>query len=435
MKTPSPLSSALSTSAPHALRRLGRLGRLGHLAARGLGFEAPSAPLHGNDVELLTNGQMYFPQLLRAIDAALRNIWFETYLFAQDDVGRAVAEALGRAAARGVDVRVLIDGYGSGDVARNLAKTLNAQGAHVRIYRPPRWWRMERKLLRRLHRKMVVVDDNIAFVGGINIIDDHNHPVSERKRQKLGPRFDFAVSLRGPIVTRVAQATRRLWWAVSLTERITENVPLSPPPLPTLRTTPPLVGGVTAQLLLRDNFRNRHTIERAYLTEIESAHHDVLIACAYFLPGHHLRAALRAAARRGVRVRLLLQGQVEYRIQHYAQRSLYADLLASGIEIYEYLPSYLHAKVAVMDSAWATVGSSNIDPYSLLLAREANVVVFDNRFAGQLQAVLERAITEQSRRVHPADYARRGLVTKAVDAVAYLMVRFATVVLARGRGY
>lgn len=428
MKPPATLGSV----APQALRRLGRLG---HLAARGLGFDAPSAPLAGNAVELLINGEMYFPRLLAAIDGAMRNIWFETYLFVEDDVGKAVAAALGRAAARGVDVRVLVDGYGGGDYGQKLVKALGAQGAHVRIYRPPRWWRLQRKALRRLHRKMVVVDDNIAFVGGINIIDDHNHPVGEHKGQKLGPRFDFAVALRGPIVARVAQAARRLWWAVSITERLTESVPLSPPPLPTLRTTPPLVGGMTAQLLLRDNFRNRHTIERAYLTEIESAHHDVLIASAYFLPGHHLRSALRAAARRGVRVRLLLQGRVEYRIQHYAQRSLYADLLASGIEIYEYLPSYLHAKVAVMDSAWATVGSSNIDPYSLLLAREANVVVFDTRFALQLQAVLDAAITQHSRRIHPTDYARRGLITKALDAVAYLMVRFATVVLARGRGY
>ncbi len=392
-------------------------------------------PLHGNEVELLVNGEMYFPRLLAAIDTALRNIWLEAYLFVEDEVGTAVAAALGRAAARGVDVRVLIDGYGGGDYARTLARTLGALGAHVRIYRPPRWWRLERKLLRRLHRKIVVIDDNIAYVGGINLIDDHNHPAGEGKRLDLGPRFDFAVRLRGPIVTRVAQAARRLWWAVSLTDRLTESVPLSPPPLPTLRTTPPLVGGVTAQLLLRDNFRNRHTIERAYLTEIESAHHDILIACAYFLPGHPLRAALRAAARRGVRVRLLLQGRVEYRIQHYAQRSLYADLLASGIEIYEYLPSYLHAKVAVIDSNWATVGSSNIDPYSLLLAREANVVVFDTRFALQLQAVLEQAITEQSQRVSPTDYARRGLITKGIDALAYLMVRFAAVVLAKGRGY
>ncbi|HRK56172.1 MAG TPA: cardiolipin synthase ClsB [Burkholderiaceae bacterium] len=417
-----------AASTPKALRRLSRI-------ARGFGLEPPGRPVAGNEVELLVNGEHYFPGLLAALEGAKRSIWLETYLFAQDDVGRHVAEALGRAARRGVDVRIMIDGYGSAETARSLVHALGAEGAHVRVYRPPRWWRLGRKLLRRLHRKMVIVDDKIAFIGGINIIDDHNHPTADRHGTPLGPRFDFAVRLRGPIVRHVLQAARHLWWTVSFTEHLTEGTPPSPPPPLKLQPTPPLAEGATAQLLLRDNLRNRHSIERAYLKAIESAHHDVLIACAYFLPGLQIRAALRAACRRGVRVRLLLQGQVEYAIQHYAQRALYADLLAGGIEIYEYHPSYLHAKVAVIDGAWATVGSSNIDPYSLLLAREANVVIFDARFAMQLQTVLERAIASNARRVHLADYTRRGLVTKALDAVAYLLVRLAVVVFAQGRGY
>lgn len=406
-----------------------RLRRLGRLARR-FDFEAPGAAVDGNRVRLLVNGQMYFPQLLAAIEAATRSVWFETYIFADDDIGARVASALAAAAARGVGVYVVIDGYGGGDHARALVAQLGAHGAQVKIYRPERWWRLERKLLRRLHRKIVVVDDAIAFVGGINIIDDQNHPAGET--EPLGPRFDFAVMLEGPIVAGVAHAARRLWWTLSLGERMNQRA-VPPPRL--VRIPPPFADGVAAQLLLRDNFRNRRTIERAYLAEVEASRDEVLIACAYFLPGRRMRAALRAATRRGVRVRLLLQGRVEYAVQHYAQRALYANLLADGVEIHEYLPSYLHAKVAVIDRRWSTVGSSNIDPYSLLLAREANVVVFDERFAAELKAVLDRAIVEDSELVKPDDYAARGWIAKLRDGVSYLLVRIATVVLARGRGY
>jgi cardiolipin synthase len=192
---------------------------------------------------------------------------------------------------------------------------------------------------------------------------------------------------------------------------------------------------VPASLLLRDNLRNRRAIERAYLQALESARERVVIANAYFLPGRRFRAALLATAGRGVRVQLLLQGQPEYALQFHAQRALYGQLLAGGIEIDEYVASYLHAKVAVADGRWATVGSSNIDPYSLLLAREANVVVHDAGFARQLGAVLDEAIEQSSQRLALADYASRGWLARARDWLAYFVVRAATVVLARGRDY
>jgi len=415
------------THAPLPQADANRLVRL----AQHFELSPPQRVLTGNHVGLLVNGQMYFPKLLDAINAATYSIWLETYIFAPDNIGTRFEEALTKAAQRGVDVRVVIDGYGGGEYARRLAVTLGKHGGQVKIYRPERWWRFERDLLRRLHRKLVVIDDVLAFVGGINIIDDYNYRGAERKGNGLGPRFDFAVMLQGPIVAQVAQAARKFWWSLSLAQRLTEEV--KPPP--TLRAPVPIDRGVAAQLLLRDNLRHRHTIERAYLAEIEASRKEILIACAYFLPGRRLRGALLAAVNRGVRVRLLLQGHIEYAIQHYAQRSLYAHLLDEGIEIYEYKASYLHAKVAVVDELWATVGSSNIDPYSLLLAREANVVVYDAQFAGELKSVLDHAIDAQSQRVHLADYAARGPLAKIVDWVSYRLVRFAIVVLAQGRGY
>jgi cardiolipin synthase len=384
----------------------------------------------GNRIALLVNGDAYFPELLAAIDGARRSVHLETYIFADDRIGDRMLAALSAAAARGVEVRVLVDGFGGGDHARRMQGELAIHGAAVRIFRPERWWRMERKLLRRLHRKLAVIDERIAFVGGINILDDFTEVPA---RDGGGaPRFDFAVRCEGPLVSAVAQAMRRLWWTVGLTQ--SRPGALAPPREPVV-PQPRFADGVAASLLLRDNLANRHAIERAYLAAIESARAEILIANAYFLPGRRFRAALRAAAARSVRVRLLLQGRAEYLVQHHAQRALYGDLLGAGIEIHEYQPSYLHAKVAVVDEHWATVGSSNIDPYSLLLAREANVAVHDARFAGDLRAVLERAIVHDSTALRAADFAQRGLLARLADWGAYAIVRVATVVLARAPDY
>lgn len=385
----------------------------------------------GNRISLLINGDDYFPALLAAIDEARRSVHLETYIFADDKIGLRVLDALTRAAARGVEVHVLVDGFGGGDHARRMRDELAALGVELRIFRPERWWRLERKLLRRLHRKLAVIDDRVAFVGGINIVDDWTE-VPAPASGRAGPRFDFAVRCEGPIVAAVALAVRRLWWSVALMQSA-QRARL--PTRESMVVQPVFADGVAASLLLRDNLRNRHAIERAYLAAVDAAREDILIANAYFLPGRRFRAALRAAVARGVRVRLLLQGRVEYALQHHAQQAMYGDLLGAGIEIHEYQPSFLHAKVAVIDSRWATVGSSNIDPYSLLLAREANVVVYDPGFTARLRAVLEDSIAADSVALRAEDYARRGLSTRLLDWGAYAVVRLATSWLARAPRY
>jgi len=381
----------------------------------------------GNRVALLASAQDFFPRLHAAIATARQSIWIETYILADDATGHALVDALRLAAQRGVAVRVLVDGFGSGEYARRLAQQFPEFGASLRIYRPERWWRPERRLFRRLHRKIAVVDDRIAFVGGINV--DDSPARDELTGEDIGPRLDFAVACEGPVVAAIAFAVRRLWWGVSVASLADVGEPpprRSPPPAP-------LPGGVRAALILRDNLRHRRSIEHSYLAAVRSATGRILIACAYFQPGHRFRRALVAAARRGVRVTLLLQGRVEYRLQHYAQRALYGQLLAAGMEIHEYRRSYLHAKVAVVDDGWATVGSSNIDPLSLLLAREANVVVRDRAFCEQLRGHIDAAIAGDSRRLLPDDYARRGALARAADWLAYGIMRLATATLARSR--
>jgi cardiolipin synthase len=182
-----------------------------------------------------------------------------------------------------------------------------------------------------------------------------------------------------------------------------------------------------AGLLLRDNWLHRGQIEKAYCKAIGFARQEIVIANAYFVPGRKVRQALIHAASRGVRVRLLLQGRYEYFMQFHAVRPVYGALLAAGVEIHEYTASFLHAKVAVIDAhhdrPWATVGSSNLDPISLLMAREANVVVADGPFAQQLHARLVRAIAQESTPIAAAAFADRPRLQRALDWAAYGLMR------------
>jgi len=380
----------------------------------------------GNRIELLRSGADFFPRLLAAIEGARHSVYVETYIFELDAVGERVASALQAAAARGVAAHLLVDGFGSQRAVPLLRERMAAAGVGFRVFRPGRWWRLERRLLRRLHRKMALVDDRLAFVGGINIIDDRHHPGLEG--EDIGPRYDFAVACEGPLVALIAFVVKRLWWTLSPAER---RGRIAPPHFGEFPA--PLPENMRAQLLLRDNFRHRRTIERAYLEAIDGARTEVIIANAYFLPGRKLTQALCAAARRGVRARLLLQGRVEYRLQHYAQQALYGELVQAGVQIHEYRPSFLHAKVAVIDRVWATVGSSNIDPYSLLLAREANVAVVDPGFADRLRGELERAIERESAPVHAPALAQRPWWKRLGYRLAYATVRLITFVAVPGR--
>ncbi|MBI1397680.1 MAG: cardiolipin synthase ClsB [Betaproteobacteria bacterium] len=336
----------------------------------------------GNQVALLRTGDEYFPALERAIDEARSEVHLETYIFADDPTGHRIAQALARAAGRGVAVRVLVDGFGAANLRASLREILEPSGVRVLVYRPERGGlRLRRHRLRRLHRKLVVIDGAIGFCGGINVLDDRNGTGHGP------PRFDFAVEVHGPIVRDMHDAARRLWtlvrWTTGRGGRSREGS--------RLHASTPRTAGRQALFLTRDNLRNRRAIEDAYLDAIEHARTEIFIANAYFLPGRRFRRALREARMRGVRVRLLLQGRREYLLVHYAMRALYGSFIDAGIELHDYIATYLHAKVAVVDGRWATVGSSNIDPFSLLLSREANVVVVDEAFAAELRASLEFA--------------------------------------------
>jgi cardiolipin synthase len=364
----------------------------------------------GNDVRLLCGGDELFPAMIAAIGEARREVWLATYIFHTDTAARRIAAALAEAARRGVRVRVVVDGFGSRSSLPTLQRWWSEEPVALAVFRPlDRWYAwLQPGQFRRLHHKLCVVDGEVAFVGGINIIDDR---IDLRHGRDEAPRLDFAVELRGPVVRPIEQATRAMWtratfghdWReeVKALARSAQPVQRARRLLQRLRSTTPRrellphmmeQRPVRAAFVMRDNLRQRSAIERCYIEAFRRARTRIDLVSPYFYPGFQFRRTLREATRRGVQVRLLLQGKLDYRIAGLAASVLYDELLSHGVRIFEYTPAFLHAKIAMVDEEWSTVGSSNIDPLSLLLNLEGNVVVSDRRFTRELTAHFEQAI-------------------------------------------
>jgi cardiolipin synthase len=358
----------------------------------------------GNRIELIVNGEQYFPAVFDAIARAQREVIIETFILFEDRVGRALHAALLEAAGRGVSIDVLVDGYGSPDLSPRFVQSLAQAGVRLRSFDPrPRllgWFRTN--LFRRMHRKIVVVDGAIAFVGGINFSADHLLDFGPEAKQ------DYAVRIEGPVVALIHEFVRsqirphRQW-------------PATP--------RPARAGSAEVMFVYRDNFQHLDDIERQYRAAVRAARQDVIIANAYFFPGYRLLKVLRQAARRGVRVRLILQGQPDMPIVKTAAALLHSHLLPAGIEIHEYCTRPLHGKVAVVDDRWATVGSSNLDPLSLSLNLEANVMTRDPQFVATVRAHFERLVREDCQRVEAQLLERRGRWHAWLDALAFYVAR------------
>ena len=409
--------------------------------------------LTGNSITLLRSGEEYFPALLAAIDAAQQEIYLQTYIFEPDNTGVKVGAALKRAASRGVKVHLVLDGFGSKGLPKDYVKELRSANVEVIFYRPKiSPWTLERSRLQRMHRKIAVMDAQIGFVGGINIIDDFNTP------RNMAPRLDYAVQVQGPILASIHASVkslrRRLYWKQLRSLKLhdfkfnsfkfnnlrprklkkrasTQSEQSQKQNVPNVLEKSPAVaaiamnntGNVRAKFLVRDNLWHRRDIEDAYLAAIRTAKTEIIIANAYFLPGLKFRQALHKAAKRGVRVILLLQGRVEYLLLDFASHALYSALLKQGIEIYEYHKSFMHSKVAVVDHQWAMVGSSNIDPFSLLMSREANIEIADAAFAKELRDELQLSIETGAKRVFAEDWQRGYFLRRLLSWLIYGLVR------------
>jgi cardiolipin synthase len=367
----------------------------------------------GNRVQLLENGEEYYPKVLAAIAAADTEIIVETFILFEDKVGNAFQKALIDAARRGVRVDLTVDGYGSFALSAEFIGAMTEVGIRYHVYRPqPRLFGLRSDIFRRLHRKIVVVDGRLAYVGGINICHEHIEDFGEESKQ------DYAVEMEGPIVAPIARHSRL--FVARLMQQNGET-----PPQELLRNlpAPERSGDTDTMFVVRDNDRHHSDIERHYRLALRLAKRRVVIANAYFFPGMRLMRALRGAARRGVEVVLILQGKPDMPKVKWLAETLYDDLLSAGVKIYEYCERPLHGKVAVVDDHWATVGSSNLDPLSLYLNLESNLMIRDAAFNESLTASLARLATRSCQKVDPRTAPRRAWIGRALSFLAYHLMR------------
>lgn len=365
----------------------------------------------GQRVKLLENGEEYFAAVYDAIGAAQREVLIETFILFDDPVGQRLRDVIVAAARRGVQVQITVDGYGSADLTTEFVKPMTELGVLIHVYDPvPRLFGKRTRIFRRLHRKIVVVDRRLAYIGGINFSHDHNRDFGELSKQ------DYAVEIEGPVVGDIhalavsnlppqRHAPRPRWW-----HRRTV-MPTSAPIAP--------AGDAGAALVVRDNARHRDDIERVYRIGIRAAKREILIANAYFFPGYRLLRDLRRAAQRGVKVQLILQGKPDMWYVRWAANTLHDYLLRAGVRICEYGERPLHAKVAVIDDDWVTVGSSNLDPLSLFLNLESNLVIRERALADTLRASLQRLLSEHCQAVPSENAHRPRLLRQILSYLAY----------------
>jgi len=369
--------------------------------------------LGGHSVRLLENGEEYFPAVFDAIRHAEREVILETFILFEDKVGWELHAALLHAARRGVQVDVTVDGFGSPDLGPKFIGELAEAGVRLRTFEPSRrLFGIRLGLLRRMHRKLVIVDASLAFVGGINYSADHLADFGPQAKQ------DYAIEVRGPVVEQI----RRFARAAILRGREGPRQAAAPA-LPAVQPGSASAGPAAALFVTRDNWEHHNGIERHYRAAIRSARKRIWIANAYFFPGYLLLRGLRRAARRGVDVRLILQGEPDMPIAKMAASLLYEHLQRDGVKIHEYCKRPLHGKVAVVDDDWATVGSSNLDPLSLSLNLEANVIVRDRSFAAELSEKLEVLIRNDCKVVECAPPCRAGVWQSMRSAVVFHVLR------------
>ncbi len=359
-----------------------------------------SAPfIAGNRVEVLLDGGPFYRGLLAAIAGAERYVFLESYIVAADGTGWRVAEALAERARHGVEVAFLIDGYGSLMLDPEYLTFLREAGVKVLIFRPVvlfarrlPFWR------RRNHRKLLVVDGRIGIVGGMNISDDYA-AVEDGGRGW----HDCAVRVEGPAVVTLETMFRRLWSESRGSDL--ESV---------FREGPTFPEGDQVRFLANFARRDRSFIRRAYLLAFLAAERSIRIMNAYFIPDRVLLRSLIRAARRGVKVEVIVAGATDVKSALYATRSLYSKMLKQGIELYEWEERVLHAKIAVVDGTWSTIGSSNLDYFSSYRNLEVNAGLLGDRIGGQLedQFDVDRA---RSRKIDYAAWKKRPLWSKLVE--------------------
>lgn len=365
----------------------------------------------GNSFALLENGESFFPRVFEAIGQAQQQVVIETFILFDDKVGRQLRQVVIDAAQRGVRVDITVDGYGSSDLSEEFIGGMTEVGVgfHVFDLRPRRFG-VRTNLFRRMHRKVVLVDGKVAFVGGINFGVDHLAEFGPEAKQ------DYSIELTGPVVDEIHRFEAGL--LSPMRRRFSFRRDRAP-----MARMPDVYGQGQAAFVYRDNAKHTNDIEQQYRLGIRAAQNEITIANAYFFPGYRFLRDLRNAAKRGVTVRLILQGEPDMPVAKFAASTLYDYLLSAGVRIYEYCERPLHGKVATVDGVWATVGSSNLEPLSLALNLEANIIIRDKEFTAGLRERLEDLIQHKCMAIERGALPRRNIQRLLLGVVVFHFLR------------
>jgi cardiolipin synthase A/B len=345
----------------------------------------------GNRTQALVNGDRFFADMLKSIRAAEKSITFESYIWWSGDIGAEFTKALIERAQAGVKVHLLFDALGSGKIDEDAVKQMKAAGVEVERYNPWRWNTLA-QINNRTHRKIMVVDGRIAYTGGAGIGDEWRGDAQDPKHWR-----DTQYRIEGPVVGQVQAAFIENW--IEVTGRVLHGEGY----FPELRAA----GTQAAQFIVTSPGGGSESMQLMYLVSIAAAAKSIMLSAAYFVPDEVEIRALAAAAKRGVRVQLIVPGpQTDSPLVRRASRSTWGDMLRAGVEFYEYQPTFFHCKAMIVDDVWVSVGSSNFDARSFSVNDEANLNVYDPAFAAE-QARIFAADLQRSKRITLEEWANR----------------------------
>ncbi|UAY51559.1 phospholipase D-like domain-containing protein [Ferruginibacter albus] len=362
-----------------------------------------------NKIKLIHGGKEYFDTLLTLFDKAAFSIHLQTYIFEEDETGRLVADALIKAATKGIKVFVLVDGYASQGLSKHFVQQLKQSGIFFRWFEPVLRSR-HFYFGRRLHHKVVVADGYYSLVGGINISNRYNDMPNENAW------MDWALYSEGEVNKKLYQVCRALWnksgWgkkrnfpSVSTIDTSTENECL-------------------VAIRRNDWVRGKNEITKSYVRTIREAQSNVIIMSSYFLPGRLIKRSLALAAKRKVKVVVIATGKSDVTLAKHAERHIYRWLLKNGIELYEYRSNILHSKLSVCDGEWITVGSYNVNNISAYASVELNMDVLDSEFVKEAEKMLQAIIAADCERITEADFIRHNNFIKRIwQQICYNLVR------------
>ena len=366
------------------------------------------APLaEGNSVTVLKNGVQIFPSMLAAIKAAKKTINLEFYIYWDGEIGRTFAEALAERARAGVQVKVILDAVGSSGMSQSLIDFMARNGVDLEWYHPLRWYTLSR-VNHRTHRKLLIVDGEVGFSGGVGIADNWLGDADSKEHWR-----ETVIRVEGPVVTQMQSAFMDNW--VKSRGELLTGLDYFPQVKPR--------GDHITQVIKSSPSEGSSTVKLLYIISIVAAERSIYINNAYFVPDPDTIRALEGAVRRGVDVRVVIPGdKTDVPIARQAGRLYYERLLRRGIRIFEYQPTMMHAKTMVVDGIWTTIGSSNFDDRSFRLNDEVNVNVYDEAIARQVETMFFEDVA-RSTEITPLKWLRRTALDRLKEAFAGVFKR------------